>query len=308
MPFNEKLMEFAQKNRMKGKGPLCVALVVTRHAKKLGMPLDPESLLTEGGGQVMGLGKSAVQSILKEYGIDRVLAEEGGRTSRGSVGNMRKYVAFLNELHASGAIDFEQLEKWWIERVREFFLGKPFILRFDASKSLRAVIRDLLSQAQKRQEHVTGSTFVGTMLQHLVGAKLNLLLDSPLLHHGANVADDVSGREGDFIVEDVAIHVTTSPSEALIRKCRKNLDNGMKPVIITTYRGAVLAEGLAEQADVADRLDVFEAEQFIAGNLYEIGKFAQSGRRTTANQLIAEYNTIVQECETDPSLRIEVAR
>jgi len=307
MPLNEKLKEFAQKNRMRGKGPLGVALVVTRHGKRLGMPLEPEDLLTEGGGQVKGLGKSAVQSILKEHGIDRVLAEEAGRTSRGSVGNMRKYVVFLNELHASGPIDFEQLEAWWIERVREFFSGKPFVLRFDASKSLRAVIRDLLSQAEKRQAQANGSTFVGTMLQHLIGAKLNLLLDSPLQHHGANVADDVSGREGDFIVEDVSIHVTTSPSEALIRKCRRNLDNGMKPVIIT-YRGTSLAEGLAEQADMADRLDIFDAEQIIAGNLYEIGKFARAGRRTTAEQLISEYNAIVDECETDPSLRIDVAR
>lgn len=165
MPFNERLKEFSQKNRMKGKGPLCVALVVTRHGKKLGMPLDPEALLTDGGGQVMGLGKSAVQSILKEHGIDRVLAEEGGRTSRGSVGNMRKYVAFLNELHASSPIDFEALEAWWIERVREFFSGKPFVLRFDASKSLRAVIRDLLLQAEKRQEQATGLHVHAFLLQ-----------------------------------------------------------------------------------------------------------------------------------------------
>lgn len=308
MSIEKVLNEFAKKNRMTGKGPLCVALVVTRHGKRLGMPLDPESLLTEGGGQVMGLGKSAVQSILKEHGIERVLAEEGGRTSRGSVGKMRKYVDFLNGIHASGFIDFEQLESWWIERVREFFSAKPFVLRFDASKSLRAVIRDLLSQAERRQAQASGSTFAGTMLQHLVGAKLNLLLDAPPQHHGASVADDVSGREGDFIVEDVAIHVTTSPSEALIRKCRRNLDNGMKPVIITSHRGALLAEGLAEQADMGDRLDVFEAEQFLAGNLYEIGKFARSGRRATAEQLISEYNAIVEDCETDPGLRIDVAR
>jgi hypothetical protein len=82
----------------------------------------------------------------------------------------------------------------------------------------------------------------------------------------------------------------------------------MKPVIITTHRGAVVAEELAKQADMADRLDVFEAEQFIAGNLYEIGKFAQVGRQATAKQLISEYNTIVEECETDPSLRIDVAQ
>ncbi len=308
MTLNEKLREFTIKNRMAGKGPLSVLLVVTRHGKKFGMPLDPDVLLTEGRGQVLGLGKSAVQSILKEHGIERTLAEEGGRTSRGSVGNMRKYVAFLNELHSSGPIDFDQVEAWWIERVREFFSGKPYVLRFDPSKSLRAVIRDLLSQAEKRQERANGSTFVGTMLQHLVGAKLNLILNSPPQHHGASVADEVSGREGDFIIEDVAIHVTTSPSEALIRKCSSNLYNGMKPVIITTHRGAMLAEGLAEQAGIADRLDVFEAEQFIAGNLYEIGKFAQAGRRTTAHQLIAEYNSIVDECETDPSLRIDASK
>ena len=307
MSIDEKLKEFAQKNHMKGKGPLCVALVMTRHGKKLGMPLDPDTLLTNGGGQVMGLGKAAVQYILKEHGVNNVIAEEGGRTSRGSVGNMRKYVAFLNDLHAESPIDFEQVEAWWIERVKEFFSGKPFVLRFDASKSLRAVIRHLLSQAEKRQAQAHGSTIVGTMLQHLVGAKLNLLLDSPLQHHGANVADDVSGREGDFIVEDVAIHVTTSPSEALIRKCRKNLDNAMRPVVITTNRGALIAEVLAEQAAMADRLDVFEAEQFLAGNLYEIGKFAQAGRRTTAEQLISEYNAIVDKCETDPSLRIDFA-
>lgn len=308
MSVDEKLGEFARRNHMTGKGPLCVTLVVTRHGKNLGMPLNPDALITGSGGQVTGLGRSAVQSILKDHGIERVLAEEGGRTSRGSVGNMRKYVAFLNELHSKGAIDFERVEAWWIDRVREYFAKKPFVLRFDTSKSLRTVIRDLLSQAAKRQAQAEGSTLVGTMLQHLVGAKLNLLLDSPLQHHGANVADEASGREADFVVEDVTIHVTTSPSEALIRKCRRNLDNGMRPIIITTYRGIVIAEGLAEQTSMADRVDVFEAEQFLAGNLYEIGKFANAGRRTTAEQLISEYNAIVEECEADPSLRIDIER
>jgi hypothetical protein len=70
------------------------------------------------------------------------------------------------------------------------------------------------------------------MLQHLIGAKLNLLLDSPVEHYGVSVTDTSSARDGDFLVEDVAIHVTTSPSEALLRKCTRNLDNGLKPVIL----------------------------------------------------------------------------
>jgi hypothetical protein len=46
------------KNGMKGKGPLCVALVVTRHGKKTrNAALTRKPCSPDGGGQVMGLGK-----------------------------------------------------------------------------------------------------------------------------------------------------------------------------------------------------------------------------------------------------------
>ncbi len=299
-----RLEQFARKNRMLSKGGLAVALVVTRHAKERDLPLDPADLLTEGGGQVRGLGKARVQSILKDHGIERVLAEEGGRTSRGSVRKMKAYVGLLNELEAAGEADLDLIEAWWIERVHEHFAGEPFKLRYDPSKSLRHIVGDLLAQAKKRQEAAAGATFLGTMLQHLVGAKLDLLLgEGRVDHHSASAADSVAARPGDFVVEDVAIHVTTAPGEALIRKCKSNLDQGMRPLIITLNEAA--ARYLAEQGGVADRIDVFEAEQFLAGNLYELGRFAREGRKTTAKELIARYNAIVSEHETDPSLRIE---
>ena len=87
------LIAFAKERKFNRKGPLCVALVMTQQARAKGLPLDSGELLTEGGGQVFGLGKSAVQSILQRHGITRVLASEGGRTSRGSIGNMREYEA-----------------------------------------------------------------------------------------------------------------------------------------------------------------------------------------------------------------------
>ena len=73
----QELAAFAADKRFRGKGPLCVALVVTQHAKTMGLPLDPNELLTEGGGQVLGLGKGAVQAVLKRHGITRGLADEG---------------------------------------------------------------------------------------------------------------------------------------------------------------------------------------------------------------------------------------
>ena len=140
----------------------------------MGLPLDPEKLLTEGGGQVLGLGKGAVQAVLKRHGVDRVLAHEGGRTSRGSLGNMREYVAFLNGLAKKGRVDLDAIEAFWIERVHEFFAGKPFKIKLDASRSLRMVVRDVIAQAEERQKTTPGMYYAGAVLQHLVGDQLRL--------------------------------------------------------------------------------------------------------------------------------------
>lgn len=305
--LSNRLTAFADEHEMAGRGPLCVALVVTRHGKRLGLPMNPDDLMTAAKGQVAGLGKASVQTILKEHSVDRVLAEEGGRTSRGSVGNMRAYVDFLNGLNADGLIDFEAIEEWWVEKVRAFFSSKPFVLRFDVSKSLRAVIRDLLEQAEKRQRKGSGTMYVGTVIQHLVGAKLDLVLGG-IPHFGASVADEGSGRDADFLTGDTAIHVTTTPGEGLIRKCKRNLAGGLRPVIVTSEKGTAVAQGLAELAGVAERIDVLDVEQFIAGNLYEHGRFESEGRRGWAEKLIARYNEVVQEHETDPSMKIILAK
>ena len=299
------LTDFFNKNKMGAKGTLCVGLAISRKAKEVGLPLRFESILTENHGQVKVLGKANVQKILADYGISRVLAEEGGRTSRGSVGLSEKYVEFLNKGRYSTG-ELCAIEKWWIGKVNQFFAGKPLLMKLDPSKSMRALVRSVLDLAEKRQSQNRGSTIVGTVLQHLVGAKLSLLLPDKPQMHGASVADAVSDRDGDFVFEDVVIHVTSSPGEAVTRKCVKNLEDGLRPILITTYKRVVLAEGLAESAGILDRIDIFDIEQFIAGNLYEIGGFARNGRRATAERLVKAYNNIVDACETDPSLKIQL--
>lgn len=154
--LGDALIRFSADNGFRGKGSLSVALVVTQHARAMGLPLDPKKLITDGEGQVLGLGKGAVQAILKRHGIERVLAAEGGRTSRGSLGNMREYVEFLNDLQKNNLVNLDLIEKYWIERVNEFFAGKPFKIKLDASRSLRAVVRDVIEQAEARQKTMPG--------------------------------------------------------------------------------------------------------------------------------------------------------
>jgi hypothetical protein len=106
-------------------------------------------------------------------------------------------------------------------------------------------------------------------------------------------------------VGNVAIHVTTSPGKALIERCRDNLNDGLRAIIVTGQRGLTVAEALADNASLGDRMDAFEVEQLIALNLYEIGKFAQEGRRVAVSDFVTRYNEIIEDVETDPSLKIE---
>lgn len=308
--LREALSAFAAEQRFRGKGPLSVALIVTDHARKRGLPLRADELITEGGGQVLGLGKGAVQGILAKHGITRVLAAEGGRTSRGSINKMRQFVALINNLHDRGLADLDAVEAFWIERVHEFFAGKPFKIRLDASRSLRSVVRDVITQAEERQRAAqSGTYYAGAVMQHLVGAKLDCALGEGFITHNSfSSADAPTGRAGDFLVGDVAVHVTTSPGEALLDRCRDNLNEGLRPVLVTMQRGLTVAEALADNKGLGERIDVFEIEQFVALNLYEIARFVANRRQTAVSDLIERYNKIVDEIETDPSLRIEFRR
>lgn len=304
------LETFAKQEDFRGKGKLSVAIVVTQHAKTRGLPLDAGELVTGQGGQVLGLGVAAVQSVLGRHGIERILAREGGRTSRGSIGAMQSYVAFLNQLHQNGPLDQDQLdeiETFWVGRVKEFFAGMPFKLRLEAGKGLRVAVRDLLEQAQQRQAESMGMMFVGAVMQHLVGAKLELALPGvEIAQNSFSTSDEQSGRPGDFDIGDTAIHVTVSPSEALIRRCRQNLEGGRRPVIVTGSDGVTAAGVLAKNQGLGDAIDIFEIEQFISLNLYELSKFQNSQRSPTAGELVERYNAIVERYETDPSLKIEL--
>lgn len=302
-----KLSVFRDEKKIHGKGALAVVVHISRYAKENGLPLDADALITEGSGQVLGLGKGAIQRILKEHGVTQILAEEGGRTSRGSIGIMRAYVAFLNGLHIKKTYALDEIEAWWIERIKEHFSAKPFRLRFDAAKSLQAILQDLLAQAKKRQQESSGMMYQGAVLQHLVGAKLELVMpEIQIIHNGFSVADAVSERSGDFVIDDSIIHITTSPGEAVIRKCQSNLDAGTKPIILTIADGVSVAKGLAGNAGILGRIDIMDAEQFLAANLHELALFKTSERLTTLGKLIEAYNRIVSENETDPSLRIEL--
>ena len=316
--INVALEEFAVNNAVNGnKGPIAALLVINRHAlekqraETLEWPLNSDDWKTGKQGQVKGLGGPATQKVLAEHGIERMLASEGGRTSRGSMQLMMDYIELLNQYHhINGAVDLFECECFWIAKARDYFERRPFVLSIDPQWGVRRAIRHLLIQAQNRQNEGAGARFVGSLMQHMVGAKLDVLLgEGKIAHHHSNQNDSGSSRSGDFDYEDMVLHVTNMPTEALLSKCIINLEGGYKPLVITSSKGAVVLEALLEtfrNGSYDGRVDILEFEQFLASNVIELGRFNAAGRKASLSKIIEAYNRIIETVEHDLSMKIEL--
>ena len=194
--------------------------------------------------------------------------------------------------------EYDQLD---VERCNQ-----PFTLTADPARTIGASLGDLFEQARKRQKQNPGTQYLGAILQHLVGAKLSVILPPEKFQiHGASVADSPTDRSGDFVINTTILHCTTAPGEPLIQKCKANIRAGCLPIIITIFDRVKTAFDLAADADLNGRIEVWDIQQFLSTNISEHSLFDGSTRNAKLADIIEKYNTIIAEVETDPSLRIE---
>jgi hypothetical protein len=301
-----RLKQFQAEHNAVTKGPLALLVQLTYMVQEKKFPLKPNDFLTENKGQVAGLGGGNLKKILKEYGINQTLAAEGGRTSRGNMGLMMKYLEFLNTWSQKETINFKVVETFWAGQVQEYFRNQPFIFSADHSQTIAASLDELFEQARKRQKQNPGTQYLGTMLQHLVAAKLSIILPQDKFEiHGASVADSPTERSGDFVINNTIIHCTTAPGDPLIQKCKANIRGGGLPVIITVFDRVKNAYDLAADAEISGRVEVWDIQQFLSTNINEHGLFDEQQRTTKLVDIIERYNQIIDEKETDPSLKID---
>lgn len=304
--FEVMLREFQNENNIFSKGKLSVVIQLTRLFQGKAFPLNSNDFKTEKEGQVIGLGGGNLKKILKSHGITQQLSSEGGRTSRGSMGLMMNYVNFLNAWNTATTVNLIEIEAFWAEQVREYFRNQPLILTADTSKTIGSNLDELFEQVKKRQKQTPGMQYLGTVLQHLVAAKLSLILPEGSFEiHGASVADAPTARTGDFVINKTIIHCTTSVGDLLISKCKSNISAGYRPVIITIYERVQTALNQIEDAELAGRVEVWDIQQFLSANVHEHSLFDDEKRNAKLGAIIENYNQIILEKEHDPSLRIE---
>lgn len=302
-----RLRDFQTTNGVTSKGSLSVVVQLTESVSQSSPPWNSTDFVANSQGQVAGLSGTRLQRILAGHGITRTLAVEGGRTSRGSLDLMAKYIGLANDLSSEGLLDLPSVQEFWINSVRSYFNNLPFMLTADTGRTLTSHFDDLFEQVRRRQTETPGTQQLGAVLQHLVGGKLRVLLkDAAPASHGASVADAPTDRGGDFIVNDVIIHCTTAPGGSLITKCAQNLASGSRPVIITLFERVHTALDLAADAGLAGRVEVWGIQQFLTTNVHEWSAFDKGVQSAKLTEIIDAYNDLVA-VEHDPSLRIVLA-
>ena len=108
------------------------------------------------------------------------------------------------------------------------------------------------------------------------------------------------------MVNDAAIHVTISPTEALLAKCQANIEQGFRPFILTPENRIGTVRSLADNIGIEDRITARELEEFVSGKVDDIAEYSEAETRRILRLLFDTYNRRVSQIEIDPSLLLEI--
>lgn len=287
------------------KGTISVALVLLERLKSE-FVLDLEKHRAAGQSQIKGASGAAVKRILAKFGINRPFASEGGRTNRGSPGEIKGLLAALRSAGLEKTPQNQRisvlnsLQALLALRVQEYLGRQRLQVPFDPAKSTWQFVHDLLALARE-----TGRD--GAVAQYLVGAKLQLRFPQETVENNSfSTADQQLGRQGDFQVHDTCFHITVAnPSLALFEKCVTNIAKGFRPYLLIPYRLLVGARQTAD-ATASRKIAVDSIESFVSQNLEELSVFSRGKMLENFRALVETYNKRVNEVEIDKSLLLEI--
>jgi hypothetical protein len=189
--------------------------------------------------------------------------------------------------------DDEWME-WCIEHFRARRLAQPIHIKFPGRKSPDWQIGALLSLGQDLK--------VEAMVAHHL-SRATLEFACTKMGRALPVS---GGKHGDFRLGTTCFHVTPAPGNAVISKCKDNIQSGLHPVLLVPRELVLKARHFTEAVNVAEQITVIAIEDFIATNIIEISEGKQSEFFDTLKAIIAAYNRRLEEVETDMSLRIEL--
>jgi len=266
-------------------------------------PLTDADVFTSGG-QLSGGRGAALFAVLKAYGVpDGFLSD--GVTTRSTEKFRRLLVALDYGRPLEGmsqeerAAIIQTLATRVTAQVATLLQRQHVTVTCDRRSSPLAWVEGIFSAVKDRSQ--------GRVEQHLVGAKLEILLPGAKIgREAAAAADAQTGRSGDFRTSHSVYHVTAAPSRSVITRCKRNIAEGKHPVLLVPRATLERAKGLAEAQGIEGQVSVFAMEDFLAYNIVELADARNASFMAVLQQIVQVYNERIEEAETDASLRIEL--
>lgn len=290
---------------------MCAGLYVSEFLADA-FPLTPKIYAADT--QVRGASGAKAKALLADHDETRKFTTEGGRTSRKTIRHAEALVDIVNDVGSTVGLDAlppidrsavaRLLQAWFVQRVKDdFFDRKKISAEIDPSWSIRAVVANLIAAGRER-----GGNAAGAIVQHLVGAKLQIRFpDETINVESYTTADQQTGRAGDYQIGDTAIHVTMSPGLAVFQgRCAENLRNGFRPRVLVPKDELARAEIHAEDAGIANKVAVQSIEDFVGTNIEEVAGFRRDNVRVELRRLLEYYNQRIDVAESDLSLKVEI--
>ncbi|GAA2486557.1 DUF4928 family protein [Nocardia seriolae] len=264
--------------------------------------------------QVKGASGTKAKELLGDHGETRKFTREGGRTSRKTIVLAEQLANVINSSGAAAGVNALTpserhavawiLQEWFVNRVRDDYFGKQKIsTEIDPSWSIRAVVANLIAAGRER-----GGNAAGAIVQHLVGAKLQIRFpDEKINIESYTTADQQTCRAGDYQIGHTAIHVTMSPSSQLFDgRCRDNIHHSFRPRVLVPADELGRAGVYALDADIANQVAIQSIEDFVGTNIEEVAGFRQDQVRAELRRLLELYNARIDQAESDHSLKVEI--
>ncbi len=177
--------------------------------------------------------------------------------------------------------------------------SQNYSIQIDPTKSLKNIFSQLIDIAVQRQSDNPSSMAADILVHYLVAAQLSITCpDKKIKQNKFLSTTEFRNRTEDFIIGDTVIHIAIFPTESLLYKCCINLAQKLKVLIITSASTIDIILKPAKDFGIADRIDIFEIEQYIATGILKHCTFTRSKHSTEIHHFLQTYNQIIEQTGT----------
>lgn len=287
-------------------GTTLAMLYVTRLARTSPAPLSAELLICRSGGQIAGLSAQRVHTILEEYGREDEWLGEAGRTNMSNCGRAIAYANILNQWHGSPAIDFTEVERWWLARLPTKLIKPPYHLHVRPSRTVDALIQTWMQPIAKLERDHPNHELLKTVFASLFGATF---FSDPESKTARKLTVTIGfGERRDILVTgtNMAVLVSDFPSQSCLTSCRSALEQRKAVYIVVSEQVLQGARYAVSANRLHDRVEVLSIEQVLASKLVQLQLNDGHTQKSAWAQIVNDANAWLRKLNDREVVRFDI--